>query len=122
MKSVSVERPEWPRFAAAFSREHDEWVATLQVREHDGSVETTLQELPFHGIAFETRPGHEVALLIFGDAADEHVTHLIEHPRAVIAAEAYDGSAASVTVIDAAGEACMLTLLNPMREETEVWA
>jgi len=57
-------RSEWPRFAASFSREHDEWVASLQV-----DNETTLEERPFHGITVETRPGRETAILIFGDAA-----------------------------------------------------
>ena len=116
MKSVSIERSEWPRFAATFSREHDEWVASLQVRD-----QTTLEERPFHGLAFEARPGRETAILIFGNAAEEHMAHIIEHPRALTLARSDDGSTASLTIVDQDGEPCVLSLLNPMCEEIEVW-
>ena len=116
MKSVSIERSEWPRFAALFSRRHDEWVASLQVRD-----QTTLDERPFHGIAFETRPGRETAILVFGDAAEEHIAHIIEHPQALTVSESEDGTSATLTIVDQEGEPCVLALLNPMCEEIEVW-
>ena len=116
MKSVSIDRSEWPRFAATFSREHDEWVASLQVAD-----QTTLEERPFHGIAFEARPGREAAVLIFGDAADEHVAHTIEHPAALTVWHSDDGSEVSVTIVDQNGGGTVLQLLNPMYEEVPLW-
>ena len=78
---TTVNSPDWKGFSDQFSRQHDGWSASLQVRQSGGAKEVEVDDRPFRGLTFEHRDGHDAMILTFGDDPDEHLTHIIEQPR-----------------------------------------
>jgi len=107
---------EWPSFADRFSRTHDGWSASLELRDDRGNTETEFDDRPFRGLAFEVRGAHDALVLMFGDDADEHVAHILEHPRDIRVEEAEDGSESSLIVSAHEGSGCLVELTSPFAE------
>lgn len=107
-----VAAPVWKAFADRFTKEHDGWTASLQVRDSGGELETAVDDRPFRGVTLERRPTHDALILTFGDDADEHLAHIVEQPRDLAV---YDESEDQCSLIIglADGSGCVLALANP---------
>ena len=116
MRTRSIDEERWKTFADRFSRSHDGWVASLQIRDGD-STRTEVEERPFRGATVEKRSGHGTMILTFGYEPEEHFAHIIHEPHAVLVSEAEDGSEASLKIDAGDCETCVLLLENPIREE-----
>ncbi len=110
---MTIDSATWTTFADRFTRDHDGWSATLELREPDGTIETAVDDRPFRGIAFERRGGHESVVLVFGDDADEHLAHIVESPREIVSVETEHGREASLIIGLEGGSGCILELANP---------
>jgi hypothetical protein len=108
----NAEAVQWKAFARRFSREHDGWSASLQVREVDGAVETAVDDRPFRGITFEAPCGREALILTFGDDPDEHLAHWVEQPIELTAVDGEEGHCLLV-IGRADGSGCVLDLESP---------
>lgn len=108
---TAIEMNHWRTFSGRFSREHDGWSASLQLRRPDGEVETAIDDRPFRGVTFEQRDGHEALILTFGDDAEEHLAHIIERPRDL--AVLGDEGRSSLIIGLADGSGCVLELESP---------
>ncbi len=108
---TAVQRSEWSNFARRFSKGHDGWSASLRVLQAPGGFELAVEDRPFRGLTFETRPA-ETLILSFGDEADEHLAHVIESPQDIGVVD--DGSShCSLVVGSADGFGCVLDLEDP---------
>ena len=105
---------DWDAFVDRFTREHDGWPATLQLRENDGGLDLAVDDRPFRGVTLEHRGGRTELILSFGDDADEHLTHLIEQPTA-LAVETGDEGDCSLVIGLADRSGCILELASPFR-------
>lgn len=81
MKRREIQRTEWSEFFDSFSRQHEGWLATLQIFNLEIGAQVQEQELSFAGIvaAWDNRGGIEIAIML-GRSADDHVTHTIRDP------------------------------------------
>jgi hypothetical protein len=122
MNSRSVDSHQWKAFADSFTRLHDGWIASLQIQEAGSPARVEVDDSPFRGATMETRNGRETLVLTFGYEPEEHFAHIIRQPRALIASEASDHTAASLLVDVGSGVSCVLGLVNPLREEDFVGA
>lgn len=111
---ANIAAPEWKPFTNAFSRAHDGWSATLQLRDANGAVDPIVGDRPLRGITFEDRRGHDAMIVTFGDDAEEHLAHIVEHPKRLIAFESDDHSEASLVIEATDGSGCILELENPI--------
>lgn len=111
-----INATEWKTFADHFSKQYDGWSASLEMRESDGNVETEVDDRPFRGVIFENRDGHEAVILTFGDDADEHLSHTVEHPRELAVFDREDGECALIIGL-ADGSGCTLELANPFNAD-----
>ena len=68
---TAIARPEWKSFSEGFSRDHDGWSASLELRRIDGGVEVAVDDRPFRGITSEKHDGHEALILTFGGGTNE---------------------------------------------------
>lgn len=117
MNSKAIDREQWIAFANAFSREHEGWTASLEVREAGAPLRIEVDDSPFRGLTYEERDGRATLVLTFGYEPEEHFAHIIHEPFAMAAAETNDHAGASLVVDTAAYGRCILALWNPMREE-----
>jgi hypothetical protein len=114
MKTSLIDEHKWKAFTDAFTRSHNGWLATLELREGDEPARAAVDELPFRGATIEKRGLRETLVLTFGDDAEEHFAHFIEQPRALKTIEAENASEASLVIDLGDGSSCILELSNPL--------
>jgi hypothetical protein len=108
----TIDTRQWTSFANRFTSEHDGWSASLQLREPSGAIEMAIDDRPFRGLTIENHLGNESIILTFGDDPDEHLTHIVEHPRSVTLEDA-GPTQCSLIVGLADGSGCVLELASP---------
>jgi hypothetical protein len=115
-RSVVVDPQRWAAFARDFTRSHDGWSASLELRNVDGGLEVAVDDRPFRGLVVE---GHDTPSLIvtFGDDPDEHLAHIVERPQAITELRADDGSQSTLVVDEEGGTGCVVELTSPFIEE-----
>lgn len=109
---TSIEGSRWKHFADHFSAAHDGWSASLQLRQADGGEEVVVDDRPFRGVTLEDHQGHEALILSFGDDPDEHLAHIVEHPRELSVLEDRPEQC-SLLIGQADGTGCILELSSP---------
>jgi len=117
MDSKAIDREQWIAFANQFSRAHEGWTASLEIREAGSPMRVEVDESPFRGVTVEEREGRDTLVLTFGYEPEEHFAHIIHDPHAIAAAETGDRTGASLVVDSSDSSRCILALWNPMREE-----
>ncbi len=122
MRSHPVVANEWKAFADQFSRAHEGWIASLEVREGGEPLRVQVDDSPFRGATVDKRDGRDTLVLTFGYEPEEHFAHIIHSPRALLTSETDDRSEASLIVESSDGGRCILELWNPLREEELVMA
>ena len=105
MKSQSIDREHWSEFATQFSREHEGWTASLQVREPGSPMHIEVDDRPFRGMTVE----NDRLVFAFGAESDEF-SHVMRDPRWVVTAENTFGDGASIVVDGNDRGRCVLAL------------
>lgn len=109
---TTIDHARWKAFADRFSKEHDGWSASVELRQIDGGIEIAVDDRPFRGITVEQHDGHESLLLAFGDDPDEHLAHIVEQPAELSVLDEEPGQCSLVIGL-ADGTGCVLELTNP---------
>jgi len=83
MKTCEIARPEWSSFFRSFSRQHEDWLVTVEeIPGGEGSTCVEARDLPLQGIFLD---GHDDTISIaLGETREHHLTHTIAHPTRVI--------------------------------------
>lgn len=113
MRSHSIDKEHWPDFTGQFTRSHEGWTASLEVREPGSPMRIEVDDLPFRGITIEHSDGHDDLIFAFGGEADERFAHVMHDPRWVVAAENQVGDGASVVVDSTDRGRCVLAVWKP---------
>ena len=84
MPTQEIPRGEWPTFLDRFSRQHEGWLATLEVLAIDIGAQEQARDLPFEGITATSRDStSETIAISLGKTPEDHVTHTISEPTRV---------------------------------------
>ena len=84
MPTQEIPRGEWPTFLDRFSRQHEGWLATLEVLAIDIGAQEQARDLPFEGITANSRDSTpETIAISLGKNPEDHVTHTISEPTRV---------------------------------------
>jgi hypothetical protein len=83
MRAREIARSEWPDFFEAFSRQHEQWLVTVEeIPGGEGSTCVEARDVRLQGIFMD---GHAEAIsIVLGDSPDQHLTHTVSHPARVI--------------------------------------
>jgi hypothetical protein len=82
MPTQEIPRDEWNNFFDRFSRQHEGWLATLEVFGPDIGAQEEAHELPLEGTSIDS--GSNGAIVIdLGKTPEDHVTHTITEPEHV---------------------------------------
>ena|SRR5437660_1223762 len=84
MPTQEIPRPEWSSFFDSFSRQHEGWLATLEVFDSEVGAQEEAHELPLEGVsvASETEESESITISL-GKTPDVHVSHTINQPAHV---------------------------------------
>jgi hypothetical protein len=76
-----IPRDEWNTFLDTFSRQHEGWLATLEVLAVDIGAQEEARDLPLEGIsATSTDDKSPLIAINLGKTPEDHVTHTITNP------------------------------------------
>jgi hypothetical protein len=99
MSTQEIPRDEWRTFFDGFSRDHEGWIATLEVFGADVGAQEEAHELSFGGISFNSEAGESEAVVInVGKSAADHVSHTIDHPQHVWLQQSKEGTDSSLEI------------------------
>ena len=99
MPTREIPREEWSKFFDVFSRQHEGWLATLEIFAPDVGAQMEAHELPLEGISIASGGSVADAIAIsLGKNAEDHVTHTITKPEHVWLEQTSGGANAALEI------------------------
>lgn len=99
MATKEIPRDEWTTFLDSFSRQHEGWLATLELLGPDIGAQQEARNLPFEGItATSTEDESQGITINLGKTAQDHVTHTIAEPTHVWLEQTSQGANAALEI------------------------
>ena len=83
MPTQAIPREQWKNFFDSFSRQHEGWLATLEVFATDLGAQEEARELPLSGISLSSAKNEDSIALSLGKEPEDHITHIIQKPEQV---------------------------------------
>lgn len=119
MQTKEITRTEWPSFFDSFSRQHEGWLATLEILGPEIGAQIEERDLPFEGITdeWDETEGNTI-MIMAGGKADDHVTHMIRRPTEVSLEQTDEGADAALAIKSEDGVTALLTFRSPVLPET----
>lgn len=114
MSTQEIPREQWNGFFDSFSRQHEGWLASLELLE--GSTGSQHGALSFEGISLNSNNGESIVISLAKSPA-EHVTHMIDRPKSVRLRRTEDGANASLEIEAEDAVRTSLRFKSPMLPE-----
>lgn len=84
MPTQEIKRDEWTAFLDTFSRQHEGWLATLEVLGPDIGAQQEAGDLPLEGITATSEDDAVQSIAIsLGKTPEDHITHTIIGPTRI---------------------------------------
>jgi hypothetical protein len=118
MQTQEIPRSEWQAFFDTFSRQHEGWLATLEVLGSDVGAQVEGRDLPLAGVSLSSG-GDEVETISIdlGTTPDTHVGHTINHPTGVWLERTEEGANAALEIEATDGAKTLLRFRSAMPPE-----
>ena len=117
MSTREVTRNEWISFFDVFSKQHEGWIASLEVLGDEIGAQAEAVELPFEGISVNAEDEPQSLIINLGRAPEDHVTHTVERPRHVWLTQTEEGANDSLQIVEEGNQKTLLRFRSPMRPE-----
>jgi hypothetical protein len=99
MPTQEIPHGEWTTFLDTFSRQHEGWLATLEVMGTDIGAQEEARDLPFEGITATSKDSaSETIAITLGKTAEDHVTHTITQPTRIWLEQTSQGANAALEI------------------------
>ncbi|MBI2361520.1 MAG: DUF5335 family protein [Deltaproteobacteria bacterium] len=80
MPTREIPRDEWVAFFDSFSRQHEGWLSTVEVRGAEMDAQVESREQPLIGVTADLKEDDDVISILVGRSRDDHVAHMIHAP------------------------------------------
>ena len=99
METREIPRNEWRSFFDIFSRQHEGWLATLEIFGQEVAAQQEPREGPLKGITLTSVVGESEAIALnLGKTPEDHVTHTITKPAHVWLEQTSGGADAALEI------------------------
>jgi Family of unknown function (DUF5335) len=99
MPTQEIPRDEWTTFFDRFSRQHEGWLATLEVLSTDIGAQEEARDLPLEGISATSKDSApEIIAISLGKTPENHVTHTISDPTRLWLQQTAQGANAALEI------------------------
>jgi len=99
MPTQEIPREQWNNFFDIFSRQHEDWLATLEVFAPDVGAQEAAHELPLEGVSIASEDDEAGAIAIsLGKTPADHLTHTITRPEHVWLVQTPTGANAALEI------------------------
>jgi hypothetical protein len=118
MKTKRIPRSDWPKLFDSFSRQHEGWLATLEIFATEIGAQVEERELAFEGIVDESDEalGNQI-IIMMGVKPDDHITHTIGRPTNVSLEQTDEGADVALAITSEGGAVALLRFRSPMLPE-----
>src|SRR5687768_14979580 len=114
MKTKRIPRSEWPKFFDRFSRQHEGWLATLEIFASDIGAQVEERGLALEGIVDEWDEALSNQIIIMmGAKPDNHITHTIGRPTNVSLEQTDEGADVALAITSERGAVALLRFRSP---------
>ena len=111
-----VESSDWISFLDGFSRQHEGWLASIEVATPGGKL-TEVQNRRLRGVSIDHTDGKQRAYVEVGDTPDQCLTHVIESPRRIIFKRTWAGAHEGLEIESADGSTTIIRFRSAMLPE-----
>jgi hypothetical protein len=99
MTTQEIPRDEWTTFFYTFSRQHEGWLATLEILGPEIGAQREARDLPLEGITATSKgAAPETIAISMGKTPEDHVTHTISEPTRVWLEQTSAGANAALEI------------------------
>ena len=99
MPTQEIQREEWHKFFYAFSRQHEGWLATLEIFAAEVGAQEEAHELPLEGISISSEGSGGTSIAInLGKTPEDHITHTVTKPEHVWLEQTSGGANAALEI------------------------
>lgn len=118
MPTQEIPREQWNNFFNLFSRQHEGWLATLEVFATDAGAQQEVSDVPFEGISLDSSKGESSAVVInIGNTPSDHVSHKIDHAVHIWLQQTEAGADAALEIEAEDDSKTLLRFRSPMLPE-----
>ena len=107
-----IQQADWEEFFHRISQDFLDWEVSVQILDQRFGAQMLSEGLPFNGLTYDNKHGHDVMELNVGAGWKSHQTHNIYSPRTV-AFEA-NGPGGTLDIEDVSGTKTLVNFLHPM--------
>jgi hypothetical protein len=113
-----IPRDEWKSFFDTFSRQHEGWLATLEIFSKDLGAQQEAHELPLEGVSLASGGDEPDTISIdLGTPPDNHVSHAIVRPTRVWLQQTTAGANAALEIEASDGTQTLLRFRSALPSE-----
>lgn len=125
MSTREIPRDEWASFFDAFSRQHEGWLAGLEIFAAELGAQEEAHELPFEGITLaaaasdgsEEGPRGVTVTINLGKTPEDHVSHTILEPTHIWLEQTAEGANAALEIESTDETKTLLRFRHAMRPD-----
>ena len=118
MRTQEIPRQEWKSFFDSFSRQHEGWLATLEVLVSDVGAQEEAHELPLEGVSVASNTNQtETIAISMGRTLEDHISHTIVKPTHVWLEQTDQGADAALEIESADDAKTLLRFRSPVPSE-----
>jgi hypothetical protein len=118
MQTREIPRDEWAAFFDSFSRQHEGWLATVEVLGEEVAAQVEARELSPAGSSADKRGGDQDTIsIIICEGTGDHITHTVTQPAHVRLEQTDSGADEALQIESANGEKTILRFRATMLPE-----
>ena len=117
MPTQAIPREQWNNFFDSFSRQHEGWLATLEIFDTDLGAQEEARELPLTGISLSSAKNEDGIALSLGNDPGDHITHMISEPEQVWVETTSEGVNAALEIESKDRTKTLLRFRSPVLPE-----
>lgn len=113
---LEIEPYEWISFLDCFSRQHEGWMASIEVATAAGNLRE-VKDRRLRGVSIDHAHGHQRAYVEVGDPPDECVTHIVSMPTHIMFKRRHSGAHEGLDIASADGTKTLVRFRSPILPE-----
>ena len=118
MQTQEIPREQWNNFFDSFNRQHEGWLATLEIFAEDAGAQQEAHDLAFEGISLDRSNDESESVIIdMGKSADDHVSRVIDNPVHLWLQKTETGADAAIEIETDDESRALLRFRSPMPPE-----
>jgi len=113
---VEIGHGEWAAYLCSFSREHLDWLVTVEIRSPEGRL-MVVEERPLKGVSTDRAEGLDRAYIEVG-GPEAHMTHTVERPVRVTFKQSQKGQHQGLEIASANGTTTVVRFRSAVEPES----